>query len=74
MGSEVLGLIDDEENIGERPAPNVGKWLDDQFFLIDQLGDFLVFLVRLLVLILDELQVVPKRLHVGVELGLDVTW
>jgi len=37
---EVLSLIDDEENIGQRPSAYVGEWLDDQFFLVDQLGDF----------------------------------
>ena len=72
MGSQVLGFVHDKKDVGQGSATNISEGLDDQFFLVDQLGDFLKLLVCFLKLVLDKLQVVPKRLHIGVELGLDV--
>ena len=66
MRGEVLGLIHDETYVGYASATDISQRGDHQFLIIDRIGNHLVFLVFLVELVLDELQVVPQRFHVGI--------
>ena len=74
VGGEVLGLIDDENDIGQRPASDVGQGRNLDFAIPLHVFDGAVLPLVGPKLALDELQVVKQRLHVGIDLLLCVAW
>ncbi len=73
VGCEILGLVDDEANVRQAPSAYVRQGRDDQLFKIHHFRDPLILLIGFVVLVLDEFQIVPERLHVGIKLRLDIT-
>ena len=71
---QILRLIHNKENVAQATPTDVGQRRDHQFLLLHHLRDLLKLLIRLLVLILNELQVVPQWLHIGIQLAFDVSW
>ena len=69
---QVLRLVDDEVDVDQAAATNVGERRDDQLLFLAHLADTLVARVGHPPLVLDDAQIVVERLHVRVELGLDV--
>ena len=73
MRCEVLGLIDDETYVGDAASPDICQRCDHQLFIFHGLRKHLVLLVLFTILALDEFQVVPQWLHVGIKLRLDIS-
>ncbi len=72
VGGEVLGLVHDEEDVVERAAADVGERRDADLLVLDHLRERLVLAALPGEAVADHGEVVPQRLHVGVELALDV--
>src|SRR6185369_15762606 len=70
---EVLRFVNDEDDVREAAAADVGQGDDVELFGLHQLVDFLVFAVALGELIFDDPQIVPERLHEGIDLRQHVT-
>src|SRR5688500_12341579 len=73
MGSQILSLIHDKTYIGKAPATDVSERRYHQLFLIHHFCDARELFIRFAVLILNELQVIPQRLHVWINLGFYIT-
>ncbi len=69
---EVLRLVDDEVDVDQAASPDVRERRNHQLLLVEHLADALVARVGHPPLVLDDAQVVVERLHVGIELRLDV--
>lgn len=69
---EVLGFVDDEEDVGEAATANVSEGGYEDFFVFDHFVDGFGFFVFFVPLVFDEFEVVPEGLHVGVDFGFHV--
>ena len=74
MGGQVLGFIDDEKDLHDASAANIGQGGDHDLLLIQKfLHAPAVSVATLAVLVaLDHRQVVIQRLHVRVQFGLNI--
>lgn len=73
VGGEVLRFVDDKENLDQAAPADIGQRGDDQLLLLQKFADAAVFGLEGGVLVLDHPEIVVERLHIGVELGLDIT-
>ena len=74
MWCEVLGLVDDENHVGQRAAADVGQRGNLNLALRLHVLDGPCLALVGAKLVLDEVQVVEQRLHVGVDLLLRIAW
>ena len=74
MRRQVLRLVDDEDGVGQRPAANVGERANGDFLLSLEFLDDTALAFILPELGFDEIEVVPQRLHVGVDLLFGIAW
>ncbi len=65
MGGQILGLINNDIHLDQTPASNIGKGLNDQLFVFQQIMDLLVHLALFRELAANDCQVVIERLHIG---------
>ena len=56
---QVLGFVHDKADIGNAAPADICQGRDHQLLILDRLLYHLVFLILLVILVLDELQVVP---------------
>ena len=70
---EVLRLVDDEENLDKTPTPDIGQGFNDQLLILQVLADPAKLRVSFHELVLDHAEIVIERLHVRIQLGVDIT-
>ncbi len=72
VGREVLSFVHNKDDIRQGATPNVGQWRHQYFLVGHHLINLLEVAIALAKLVLDELQVVPKGLHVGIDFLLGI--
>jgi hypothetical protein len=67
-----LRFIDDEKNVLQAATADVGQRGDLQLAVFQHILDFFVARLILIETVADHTQVIEKRLHIGIQLGLDI--
>ena len=69
VGSQVLGLVHDEEHVAEAASADIGQRIDEQLLRLEHVVDLRYFLAARAVAALDDGQVVEQRQHVRTAAG-----